>query len=136
MNAVARGVLLASVVCTGIGTLLPFARSGERSRSSYELVSLARRLDLVPDRWPGAVTRVWFAMPLLLVVCWLLVVTGREVAGAACALAVSVLALGALIAVWRSPLAVAAGWIVTSLGVVGLISSAVVVLTTRRQGGP
>ncbi len=135
MNAVARVALLVSIVCTGVGTFLPFARSGERSRSSYELVSLARRLDLVPDRWPGTATRVWFAVPLLLVACWLLVVTGREVAGAMCALVVSALALSALAAVWRSPLAVAAGWTVTALGVAGLVFSAAVVLTTRRQGG-
>jgi hypothetical protein len=135
VNRAARVGLLASVVVTAIGTFLPFARSGERSRSSYELVSLARRLELVPERWPGVATRLWFAVPLLLALCWILVVTGRATAGSWCALAVSVIALGALIAVWRSPLAATAGWIVTAVGAVGLASCSAVVLCTRERGG-
>jgi hypothetical protein len=125
--------LLVSVVITGVGTFLPFATSGERSRTSFELVSLARRLEMVPDRWPSAASRVWFALPLLLVLCWLLVVTDRTVAGAWCALAACVVATAGLVAVWRSPLDAAAGWFVAVGGTVGMISSASIVLATRQQ---
>jgi hypothetical protein len=135
VSRAARAGLLASVVVTAIGTFLPFARSGERSRTSYELVSLARRLELLPDRWPGVASRLWFAVPLLLALCWVLVVTGRATAGSGCALAVSVIALGALMAVWRSPLAIAGGWIVTALGAAGLACCSLVVLCTRGRGG-
>jgi hypothetical protein len=134
----ARVGLLASVVVTGSGTFLPFAASGERARSSFELVSLAHRLDLVPDRWPGAATRVWFALPLLLVVCWLLVVTDRATAGAWCSVAASAVAGAGLAAVGQSPLTPAVGWWLTLGGTVGLFSSAAVMLAMRRErrGGP
>jgi hypothetical protein len=129
----ARITLLGAVVVAGVGTLLPFATSGERSRSSYELVSLARRLEIVPAGWPSAAARLWFAVPLVLVVCWLLVVVGRTPAAAWCALAAAAVLTFGLIAVWRSPLDVATGWAVTLGGTVGLVTSAAVLLTTARR---
>ena len=129
----ARITLLAAVVVAGVGTLLPFAASGERSRSSYELVSLARRLDIVPAGWPSAATRLWFAVPLVLVACWLLVVVGRTPAAAWCALAAAAVLTAGLIAVWRSPLDVSTGWTVTLSGTVGIVTSAVVLLATARR---
>jgi hypothetical protein len=134
LNVAGRAALLVSIVVTGVGTFLPFASSGERTRTSFELVSLAQRLELVPDRWPSAATRIWFALPFLLVVCWLLVVTGRTVAGAWCSLAAALVATAGLIAVRHSPLDAAAGWFVTFGGTVGSISSAAIVLATGQQG--
>jgi hypothetical protein len=134
LNAAGRAALLVSIAVTGGGTFLPFATSGERTRTSFQLISLARRLELVPDRWPSTATRIWFALPLLLVVCWLLVVTGRAVAGAWCMLAAALVAAAGLVAVWHSPLDAAAGWFVTCGGTVGSISSAAIVLATSQQG--
>jgi hypothetical protein len=129
----ARITLLAAVVVAGVGSLLPFATSGERSRSSYELVSLARRLEVVPEGWPGAATRLWFAVPLVLVACWLLVLIGRTPAAAWCGLAAAAILTAGLVAVWRSPLDVSTGWTVTSSGTVGIVASAAVLLATARR---
>jgi hypothetical protein len=126
-------MLLAGTAVTALGTFLPFARSGERMRSSYELIAVARRLDVVPEGWPEVVTRLWFLVPLLLAVCWVLVIVGLDRPAAWCALGVVVAALVAVAVVWRSPLDLAAGCAVTVAGAAVLASGAGLILT--RQGG-
>jgi hypothetical protein len=56
--AAALGVLAAAV------TPLPFARSGTRWRSSYELVDIAERAGVLPDAIAG-LAPLWFLVPAL-----------------------------------------------------------------------
>ena len=50
-----------------VGSFLPWLYSGERARSSFELVTVARRLGLSPEGWQGAALRLWPLVPLLCV---------------------------------------------------------------------
>lgn len=60
-RSIAGGI---TVVATTVATFLPWGGSGDRVRSSYELVDVADRAGVVPDSagdWAG----VWFTVPVL-----------------------------------------------------------------------
>lgn len=137
-----RPLLLASRVALVPVTLAatavtfgPYARSGTRVRSSYELVDVAAQADLVPaplDRFAV----LWFLVPALCGVVLITFSTQRHrVAGsAAITLGALVAASGAL--VQRSALVLEpAGMAAVPLGVLTVIAGATVVVLDSRGGG-
>ena len=124
-------------VLAAFGLLLPWARSGGRSRSSIELVSTAGALDVVTG-WPFAALVIgWFSVVVAAAVALVLVAWGRPVAGASAAAVVGPGMIAALVAVSASPLPLAWGaWIASGFGVGASIGSGLLVLTrvSERQG--
>jgi hypothetical protein len=113
--------------CAGSGVVavagfLPWARSGSRQRSSFDLARLADRLDLVDGRWTSILLALWAMIPLLAALTLLAAVFERPrpvlaSAGLASALGVTGVALAA-----RTPLPLSAGvWVALGGAAVGLV---------------
>ena len=96
-----------SAVAGTLGVLgasfLPWARSGSASRTSYEVVEAARRLELVDGVW-ASLALSWFFVPLLVVCAGLSATLGRPVATATLSAVVGSTAVGLAAAVEASPL--------------------------------
>ena len=97
-----RGIALTVAASVGvlIGSFLPWLRSGNRARSSFELISAARGLGLIEGWQVRALTALWYFIPLLVAVTWTASALRRDrlvaAAGAlvgACALAAGILAV-------------------------------------------
>jgi len=118
-------------VCV-IGTLLPWLRSGERDRSSYQLAGVVSRL---LDGPTATVAKMWLVFPLVAsaVLAMLLVRGGLGSMLAAAAVA----AVGAVFAllVARAPLPGLAGLWVTVVGA-GCAVLSPAVAPRRRAGVP
>ena len=110
---VARACAGAGVAVCLLGTLLPWLRSGERERSSYQLAGLAGRL---LDGPTDTVAHVWLTFPLLATgaIALLLWHPGRAVF-VACAVVALVAAVFAVLVV-RTPLPGLVGLWVTWFG--------------------
>lgn len=100
---------------------LPWGRSGRRDRSSYELVAVADRLDVVSGTAATA-ARLWYAAPAAAAVVWLAAVTGRRGVALAVGGVLAAAGIALAVAVRRSPLVARPGVPVTlvSAGVVGI----------------
>ena len=113
-------VVTGSLAVAGAG-FLPWAASGRRQRSSYELVGVVDRLDVL-DGVAATATTAWYLAPVLAAVVWLAAATGRHgiARGVAAVLAAGGTALA--VAVRRSPLLERVGTYATiaAAGVVGL----------------
>jgi hypothetical protein len=123
----ALGVATGSLLVT-VGGALPWAGSGRRDRSSYELVQFADRNDLLPGAVAGA-ARVWLLAPLALgvVLAALAFGRGRVALGVGVVLAAAVVLLA--VAVLQSPLEPRYGIAVSLLGAVLVAAAAI------RQAG-
>jgi hypothetical protein len=110
---VARAMAIGGVGVCVVGTLLPWLRSGERDRSSYQLAGVASRL---LDGPTATVARVWLVFPLV-ASATIGVLFMRGGRGSLLA-AAGVAAVGALFAllVSRAPLPGLAGLWVTVVG--------------------
>jgi hypothetical protein len=91
-----------------IGTFLPMARSGAATRTSYEVVAAAERLEVVTGAL-ATVAQGWYLVPLLAVAAWL--AAALRASGLLLALCISLLmaVLSLSVVVHRSPLAFTAG---------------------------
>ena len=116
-------------------TFLPWGRSGSRSRSSYDIVDVAGRADVLPTSM-ASLAPAWFLIPVLCGLV-LLAVAARRVrlaAAGAATLGALVTAGGVLVA--RSPLVTEPGAIIGSVaGGSTVLAGAVVLITTSIQGG-
>ena len=96
------GVVVGSLIVVG-GGLLPWGGSGRVDRSSFEIVRVASRNDLLPDGLAGP-AKVWLLAPVALAV--VLVGAGyrrrRLVVGLGTVLAAVGVVL--VVSVWRSPM--------------------------------
>ena len=99
-----------------LGSFLPWLRTGERERTSYDLSGLARRLEVATGPLERAAVTAWPAVPFVLLCAVVLLVmrcsTGARVFGLVVAgyvLAVPAIVLG-------SPLEVRFGAVVTVVG--------------------
>lgn len=128
------GVVLAVGGAVGVvvGSFLPYARSGSATRTSYEVVGVAERLDVVTG--PAAtLARGWYLVPLLAAGAWLAAALGnRALLVASCAiLSTAALALGVLLN--RSPLRADVGLYLASLaGALSLLGAACLLWDQRR----
>jgi hypothetical protein len=124
--ATAGGVLLLA------GAFLPWLRSGDRQRSSFELFAVVDRLGLAPDGAGGVLVRWWPVMPAVVLAGLALMWWQRPRLGAACTLAGSVHATALVAAVGLAPVAAGAGVVVTMAGALVVAPTSVVVAWTER----
>lgn len=131
VDVVAVTALLA--VATTASTLLGWARSGQRSRSGYEVVDVADRAGVLPDAW------AWSAQLLFLApaVCGLVLVAAalrRPALAGGAGTTIGVLVGTAALLVIRSPLvAQPAAWAAVVLGAGTTLSSVAVLVTARKE---
>jgi hypothetical protein len=99
---VRSAALTASMALLVVSLFLPWARSGEVERSSFDLAHSARRLDL-GFPWEAPVAVVWFVLPLLAGLSIVLVALRRRRWGAIAGIVVgAVAAILAAAALWSS----------------------------------
>ena len=107
----AVGLLLA-----GWASFADWTRVGVRRRNSFELVAVARRLEVVPNDALGVLARTWVLAPLLSVLALTAIVYRRPRLAALAAGLVSVGTLSLVMAINSSPLR-AAGAVTVALAV-------------------
>jgi hypothetical protein len=126
-------VIGAASSLTIVGALLPWLYSGARPRSSFDLVAIARRLDLSPEGWQGLLLRMWPLVPLVCVLATMAAWWGRHRLAAALALVAGIgsswLSLRVRSADLGANLRLAVGPTVTLVGAVALVASAALVHT-------
>ncbi len=118
----------AGCAVVALGSVLPWATSGARTRSSHELVRVAARLDLV-EGTPAVLVRAWHFVVLAAVVVVGLVLARRLRWAAVLAMVVGVSTLGLAFAVKRSPLEADVGLALSVLGAIVALSGAAGTLT-------
>lgn len=128
------GVAVGSVAVVA-GSALPWGRSGRADRSGFELVRLARRLDVLDGAVAG-VARLWLLAPLVLAVvlaATVLAPTRRRAVGA---IALGTVLAGAglllVVVVHRSPLVPRFGLHVTTAGAVTVLATDLWFVLGRR----
>jgi len=132
-QSVALGVSLVGVAVVVVGSFLPWARSGSRWRSSYQLLAVADRLGFTSgglERWG---VRLWPVVPLLGAAA-LAAALHHRLAGAVLA---AIVGAYALVLVWRvavAPLPGGAGLAVTAVGAMMAVVGAVVAMLLRPKG--
>jgi hypothetical protein len=97
------------------GAFLPWGRSGSIDRSSFELVRLARRLDVL-DGAAATGARLWLAAPLLVAAVVVAALAGRGTLAVGLGTLVAAAGVGLAIAVHQSPLVPRPGLHVTMGG--------------------
>lgn len=110
-------LLLAGLAVVVVGTLLPWGASGRAERSSYELVAVLTRLEVV-DGWPAVLLRAWYLLPLLAAATVVAVLAGRRGPARLLGTATGVAVVGMAAALSRSPLSPRPGVCVTIVGTV------------------
>lgn len=131
------GRLVAIATALGLAaaglTFLPWARSGQRWRSSYEVVDVAARAGVLPDGLAGAAP-VWYLVPALTGALLLAAALRRPLAAGALATTLGALVGTGSVLVHRSPLDAAA--VVTAalaLGAGTALCGAAVLGTVRKE---
>ena len=132
-GAGARWFTVTAAVGVVICAFLPWAASGRASRTSFELLRSAERLDLLHGGWQHAMTIGWYLMPVAVAVLWLASVTVRPVIVAILGTAVGALAVVLALTVRSSPLRPEIGTSATIVtGGLAAVGAAATAWTTRR----
>ncbi len=118
-----------------ITTFLPWGGSGERRRSSYEIIDIAGRAGVVPDAVDG-LTWIWYLVPALCGVVLIAASLHRPRTVGAVSTTLGALIVGGAVLVSRSPLATEAGALAGGLaGAVTMTSGAVAFAVPWRAAG-
>lgn len=129
LAALTAGLL---AVATTVATFLGWGRSGQRSRSSYELVDIADRAGVLPDAWAWAAPLLYLAPAVCGVVLVALAFRRAALAGAAATTLGALVGTASLLVI-RSPLvAEPAAWAALVLGA-GTTLGGVAVLGTAEK---
>lgn len=129
------GALLAVAGLLGIlvASFLPWGRSGDAARTSYELVDAAGRLEVVSGAGATAV-RGWYLMPLLVACTWLAAARRHLLMTATLSALVGSAAIGLAAAVRASPVGAEIGTSVALVaGAMALVGAARSAWEDRRQ---
>lgn len=114
-----------------IGSFLPWARSGQTSRTSYELIGVAGRLDVLEGGW-ARLASLWLLVPVATGLAWLALSFSRSRLAATLAASVGLQAMAAAALTERSPLAAETGVTVGRwAGLVAIAAAAIHLLMTR-----
>ena len=97
-------VALVAATCAIAASLLPWVRTGNRERSSYELLAAARRLEVLDGDVEHALLVAWRFLPLVVALGWLALAIGRTRVAGAAGLLCGFAAIAVSIAVLREPL--------------------------------
>lgn len=131
------GTVLAVAGAVGVlgASFLPWARSGSASRTSYELVATASRLDVVSGTG-ATLVRGWYLLPVAAAGTWVAATLGRPLVTATLSTLVGSAALGLVAALRASgPGLAAEGGTAVALaaGVTALIGAARLFWEHRRR---
>ena len=100
-----------------LGTFLPWLRTGDRERTSYELSSIARRLHVASSTGERVVIAVWPVVPFCVLGATVLLVMRCSLGARVFGLAVSGYVGAVALIVWRTPLDTRFGVPFTMVGV-------------------
>ena len=120
-----------------VGALLPWIRTGGRSRNSFDLFRIVRDLGFAPDGAAAALIRSWPVVPLIAVVAVVAAWWGWTRAGGVIGVVAAVYAGSVSVAILTAPtrgrvLARAIGPTVTTIGAVVLLAGSIAVLVVGR----
>ena len=101
----ARAVTVAGALAVVTAGFLPWSRSGEAQRNSFELARSAERLDVLTGAAHQAAV-AWYLVPALVALLWITATLRWDRAAAGLGAVVGALALAAAALVLRSPLKV------------------------------
>ncbi|MEM9522189.1 MAG: hypothetical protein AAGA37_22975 [Actinomycetota bacterium] len=123
-------------VAAAVGLLLPWARSGDRTRSSIELLSSANALGVI-EGWPRVALFVgWFGVVAGAAVGLVFVAWDRPRLGAGATAVVGPALVLALVGLRLTPFGVAWGaWVASGLGVTASIGSGLIHLNGQAMHG-
>lgn len=107
-----------------VGSFLPWMRTGERSRSSYELADVARRLNILSGSFERGIVRVWPFVPMVTVLAVAALVLWFGFLSRAVAVVVALFVLGVALLVTNAPVDSLGGTQVTAVGAVLVIMAA------------
>lgn len=110
-------LLLAGLAVVVVGTFLPWGASGRAERSSYELVAVLARLEVL-DGWVADLATTWYFLPLVAGATLAALLAGRRRLARILGTATGVAVVGMAVAVTRSPLSPRPGMCVTIIGTV------------------
>lgn len=99
-----------------LGTFLPWLRTGERVRSSYDLSSIARQLQVASSTGERFAILLWPVVPFCLLSAAVLLVMRCSSGARVFAVAVSVYVGAVAVIVWRAPLDTGLGVPITVVG--------------------
>jgi hypothetical protein len=99
---------LAGATAVLVASFLPWATSGERARTSYELTRVAVRFDLLPTG-VAALAPIWYLVPALVGAAWLARSMDRRSLTSIFCVVVGLLSVVAAMLTLRSPLVTEAG---------------------------
>lgn len=126
---------LAGAAVATASTFAPWGRSGEASRSSYQIVDIADRAGVVPDS-AANFTWVWYLVPILCGAAFVAAALGRpRSVGAVCTILGALVVAGAVL-VSSSPLVTEPGAVAGGLaGVTTIVIGAATVVAPRTKTG-
>lgn len=126
-------VAVALALAATTTTFLDWGRSGQRSRSSYQLVDVADRAGVLPDRWAGWAAVVYLAPAACGVVVIAFAARRHLIVGLATTTLGALVGTAALL-VARSPLVVEpAGWAAVLVGAGTTLAGVAVLVTARKE---
>lgn len=129
-TVVARVAFFAGLAAIVVGSFAPWLRSGDRTRSSYQLFEVAERLGFLgegPLRW---LPRIWVCVPLLAATAFALSVVDRHRAAGVVGIVVGVYVVVVSVGVFRSPLRAEWGCGLGAVGGAATIISASAILAS------
>lgn len=135
MRSIGVALALAGATAATAATFAPWGRSGEASRSSYQLVEIAGRAGVVPD-WASAFTPLWYVVPILCGLAFIAAAAGRpRSVGTVCSILGALVVLAAVL-VSSSPLVTESGAVAGGLaGAVTIVIGAAIVVAPRPEVG-
>ena len=116
-----------------LGTFLPWLATGERERSSYDLSSIARRLNVASSTGERLAITLWPVVPFCLLGAAVLLVMRCSSGARLFAVAVSAYVGAVAIIVWRAPLDTGPGVPVTVVGTALFVAGALVRESVRGE---
>lgn len=116
-----------------IGALLPWGQAGQRSRSSFEIVSVAQRNGFLPDAVAGP-SRLWLLAPVVAAVAIVAAAYRRSAVAVGLGALLAAAAVGLAVGVGQSPLVPRYGIKVTLLGAVLVAVDAIRQAVGNRGG--
>ena len=129
-------VVVAGTGIALLGTFLPWVRSGERDRSSYDLAEVVRRLGLLSSPAARAAVWCWSAVPVVLAIGLGAMLLRGGVAARCVATITSLYPLVVAVWLWQSPVQVRVGVPVTAVGAALVLLGGVLPTVTRRASTP
>jgi hypothetical protein len=130
---VASAITLGGATLTTVSLVLPWATSGRRSRSAFELLRVVRDLGLIEGSVPRAVIGAVFVVPVMTALAWVLVVAGRPQFAGGVVTVVAALVLAAAVSVLRSPLRSGPGVPIGMAGCAVAVAGVAAVVWTRKE---